>query len=106
MIVIDIKNNKIIKMIFLIKLEMKLNDLNDSNFQKEKMKKNYLKNKTEKSRIKKQKNEYDDFENGNDTKRIKDLLLQKQEKYLMKNQTFSYALQRLQELFISRAKRR
>ena len=30
-------------MIFLIKLEMKLNDLNDSNFQKEKMKKNYLK---------------------------------------------------------------
>ena len=67
-------------MMFLIKLEMKLNDLNDSNFQKEKMKKNYLK------RIKKQKNEYDDFENGNDTKRIKDLLLQKQEKYLMKNQ--------------------
>ena len=43
MIVIDIKNNKIIKKIFLIKLEMKLNDLNDSNFQKEKMKKNYLK---------------------------------------------------------------
>ena len=31
---------------------------------------------------------------------------QKQEKYLIKNQTFSYALQRLQELFISRAKRR
>ena len=62
--------------------------------------------KTEKSRIKKQKNEYDDFENGNDTKRIKDLLLKKQEKYLMKNQTFSYALQRLQEPFISREKRR
>ena len=43
MIVIDIKNNKIIKMIFLIKPEMKLNDLNDSNLKKEKMKKNYLK---------------------------------------------------------------
>ena len=30
-------------MIFLIKLEMKLNELNDSNFHKEQMKKNYLK---------------------------------------------------------------
>ena len=71
MIVIDIKNNKIIKMIFLIKLEMKLNDLND-NYSNEK--ELFEKNKIEKSRIKIQKNEYDNFENGNDTKRIKDLL--------------------------------
>ena len=78
MIVIDIKKNKIIKKIFLIKLEMKLNDLND-NYSNEK--ELFEKNKIEKSRIKIQKNEYDNFENGNDTKRIKDLLLQKQEKY-------------------------
>ena len=58
-------------MIFLIKLEMKLNDLND-NYSNEK--ELFEKNKIEKSRIKIQKNEYDNFENGNDTKRIKDLL--------------------------------
>ena len=50
---------------------MKLNDLND-NYSNEK--ELFEKNKIEKSRIKIQKNEYDNFENGNDTKRIKDLL--------------------------------
>ena len=52
---------------------MKLNDLND-NYSNEK--ELFEKNKIEKSRIKVQKNEYDDFENGNDidTKRIKTII--------------------------------
>ena len=50
---------------------MKLNDLNDNYSNKKEL---FEKNKIEKSRIKIQKNEYDNFENRNDTKRIKDLL--------------------------------
>ena len=50
---------------------MKLNDLNDNYSNDNEL---FEKNKIEKSRIKIQKNEYDNFENGNDTKRIKDLL--------------------------------
>ena len=50
---------------------MKLNDLNDNYSNDKEL---FEKNKIEKSRIKIQKNEYDDFENGNDTKKIKDLL--------------------------------
>ena len=50
---------------------MKLNDLNDNYSNKKEL---FEKNKIEKSRTKIQKNEYDNFENGNDTKRIKDLL--------------------------------
>ena len=50
---------------------MKLNDLND-NYSNEK--ELFEKNKIEKSRIKIQKNEYDNFENGNDTKRIKAII--------------------------------